>query len=261
MINTNIDKVIILVTENELGAKIYHSAKKTLSIYQTIYPRYDYDLKGSWVYKHINNSNLIMFKDLNASLINILISIETINETNRKKIHSSLKKELSNDFFLGILKSDSNFSSFRNFFKIVLIQMWLDKIILLPSSITNPINIPGVLDEICFQSSSEVLKQIRSLNYSSKKSTNPKYNDSSYTDRRPTQWMRLLLSTTIYNISDLEKTDINNLILNGYGTGSVFSRMYLRKFLLEISKTNINKFNLVNRLIIEFDSSQKEKKA
>ena len=130
----------------------------------------------------------------------------------------------------------------HSFFKMVFIVLWCRRKVLLPINFTAPYNQEDILDKITTQYGSKTLEYVRSVN---SKSSIPYMGALNSADRllRATCWYRLVLTSTIYDPSDLNEEDIKTLYSNSVRPfPSLFSRFYVKDLILVLAaKTPMRK--------------------
>ena len=199
MINTDCDNIKLLIDEAFFSDAIYSASKKIYLLCKSISHEYNRNDNFSLVYKNINNDTLIYFKEIdinkiNKVLIKMLFRDGSSNDIDTVKfLQNSVDKRIFNKITQPML----TLGAIRNFFKLVLIQLWIDKVILLPKKFMSPQGVYEIFDKLCLLSGSNNLKNIRSLNSSSTISSADLVNPADDRDRRATQWIRLLLTSDL----------------------------------------------------------------
>ncbi|RZO09445.1 hypothetical protein EKG40_08310 [Pseudomonas moorei] len=124
----------------------------------------------------------------------------------------------------------------HTFFRMVFIVLWCERKILLPLNFTAPYNQEDLVDELTLRYGSKTLAYVRSVNSNS----SIRYTgalDSSDRLLRATFWFRLILSSTIYDPSDLNEEDIKILHSNSVAPyPALLSRYYVKDLLLVIAE-------------------------
>lgn len=254
MINTNCENIKLLINEELFSDAIYLASKKIYLLCKSISNEYNRNDNFSLIYKNINSDTLIYFKEIDVNKINKILIKMLFRDGNSNDIDTInfLQTNVDKRVFNKITQPMLTLGAIRNFFKLVLIQLWIDKVILLPKKFMSPQGVYEIFDKLCLLSGSNNLKNIRSLNSSSTISSADLVNPADDRDRRATQWIRLLLTTDLYNTDDIDKQCIIDILENGCGKKPLYIGMYPKEFLLQLAFNNSKLLDSISIYINEF---------
>ncbi|WP_095151305.1 hypothetical protein [Pseudomonas sp. Irchel s3b5] len=149
--------------------------------------------------------------------------------------------------------------SLSAFFKMVFVVLWGQRVFLAPLSIQTITHQDQSLDALCEKLGVECLTIIRSVHPGSNLVSifkRAEFNDGS---SRVNFWLRLLLSTTFYNVSDMNHKDCQALFDGANGIGLLpLRRYYVSDFLLTLSSASVEKQKLVEGIIEYYQISKRE---
>lgn len=197
MINLEKSKAVWLIHENEIGSEFDISVRNISRMYRLKYSGSDTKTPVAVVVRPIEKMGLSPFGHYNAP------QIESIMQLGIRKGDDLFPENWP--FTNSSAKGKAN-----TFFKLVFVDLWLRRKVILPPDFTAPAHQEDILDQMVSSSKCSSMVRVRSVNMHS--SLN--YEGAmSRADRelRMSHWFRLLLSTTAYDPADLTESDMRTL--------------------------------------------------
>lgn len=147
------------------------------------------------------------------------------------------------------------------FFKMVFFTLWGQKVFLAPLSIQTVTHQDKSLDTLCEKLNIECLTMIRSVHPCSSLVSIFKRGEFNDGSSRVNFWLRLLLSTTFYKVSDMNYADCKALFDSANGVGVLpLRRYYVNDFLLTLANVSGEQQKLVGNIIDHYQVSRREQK-
>ncbi|WP_024669458.1 hypothetical protein [Pseudomonas tremae] len=198
MINLEKSKAVWLVPEHQVGAEFDISVHNLNKIYRRKYSDWGTTSPLYKVIRRIEKMGVSPFRGWSATAIHEILEVSF---KRGRKINSI--SDLPH-----FPCTAANQAS--GFFRLVFIDLWIRKKILLPLNFTAATHQDDILDEMAAASGCSAMVRVRSVNLNSSLVYDGGMSEE---DRRlrQTHWLRFLLCTTIYNPLDMTETDINIL--------------------------------------------------
>ncbi|MDW7644810.1 MAG: hypothetical protein SCI25_07175 [Desulfuromonadales bacterium] len=236
------DRPIWNVDDSEVGVKIRRAVTEVHRICRSIIPVGTTGKQSAMV----PTLKVLESKDLRT------IDTWSIDKANKFIDRAAHTKDVSppggvDDIFGGIAKWGAT-RGFGTFAKLVVIQLWIDEVLIAPLNYGAPSNTDHILDALIANGENSILVDVRSVNKLSKF----EYRGSDKLEdrnRRANHWFRLLLNTSFYKVESLTEDDIKVLLRAGSGVKSLLPRYYVPDFLLSITAKNAELKKTVSDLI------------
>lgn len=231
------------VDGSEVGVKVKEAIQEVIYTCRSILPQ------GTTVRQSHMVAVLNLFESIDLTTINSW-SVEKANKFIGQTVHIDEVMALPSTVDEIFQISHIHYCGFRNFVKLVVVQLWINKAIVVPIKYNAPINADDILDTLIIKSKNKILCDIRSTN----KLSSIKYAGSDKLEdrnRRANHWFRLLLNTSFYDHELIKCEDIKSILCAGLGEGNTFTRYYVVDFILSIASDNEELKGTVTKLINE----------
>jgi hypothetical protein len=197
MINLEKSKLVWLVHKDEIASEFDISVRTVSRMYRKKYPGSETQTPVAIIVKPIERMGLSPFGHYSAAQIENIMQLG-----NRKGLYVAFENW---PFTKPSAKGKAN-----TFFKLVFVDLWIRRKIVLPPDFTAPAHQEDILDQMVSASGCTSLARVRSVNIHSSLSYE---GGMSRSDRelRMSHWFRLLLSTTAYDPADLSEADMRTL--------------------------------------------------
>ncbi|MDD2133470.1 hypothetical protein [Pseudomonas kurunegalensis] len=223
MINLSTTNAVWLIPDHEIGLAFATAADFVKKAYNT---KYSTPARGNQLgrlIRDIQGMGVFPFSKWNKAEIQTLLS----NCFYKVNSLSAIKA------FKGF--TPTTLTGLNTFIKLVFIRLWGEKKVLLPVRFTLPTGLDAIIDRITLQTQSESLYLTRSINDTS---ALPYEGAMSKHERdlRASYWYRFILTTSIYQPSDLRESDIHNSYSSSVGKNSLLGRFYINDLLLTLAE-------------------------
>lgn len=256
MINLSKDKPILLIKEHEIGSAIKRSFDNVLAFYNANVPSIPTSRKAPKInltlnfYTHLgtdflNQVDLVIFEKLISSTIRDVdydsysVLCELLgDDVTAEKI--GLRKQSK-------IESYGGRGGINDLFRIVLIDLWVNKIAILPLSTSAPFSKASVFFKYIDSLNCPILKKLWNLH---PHSPNPVASnlDRVKLSKSVSHQCRLILNTDFHVINEISDKDLYKLYdLKG---DSYFSRYYISEFLFQVcslGEDTLTRLNIVQQ--------------
>jgi len=158
MINSHPSEIMLVKEEKLIGETAYDSSAKLIEyLSENISRKFvSRGSKAKWQLHFIikNRSKLKHWRKKDVDLAMIVLS----SRTNKDNLFKVFDVEVPSNSFT------DKYNSLRSLLRLIMLQLWIDKIILLPREFIMPLNHEHILDFVCPNSGIRTLTTIRALN-------------------------------------------------------------------------------------------------
>ncbi|KWS24841.1 hypothetical protein AL062_00320 [Pseudomonas syringae pv. syringae] len=197
MINLEKSKLVWLVDEDDIGREFDISVRNVSRLYRHKYSGAGTQTPVSIVVRPIEKMGVSPFSQYSAQQIESIMQLGIRNGNDLAPENWPFTKPGA--------KSKSS-----TFFRLVFVDLWARRKVILPPDFTAPVHQEDILDQMVSASGCASMVRIRSVNTHSALDYK---GDMSRSERelRMSHWFRLLLSTTAYDSADLTESDMQTL--------------------------------------------------
>lgn len=248
MINLNTDEPIWLVEDEKVGFEFYKAITKTWNSHKELYDENERHSIANRLNPIFGEMDFFIFKKWSKQKINDVV--KATFKTPKVKLW-----EVDECFY----KTEFVSNSVQGFLRLVVIQLWANRVFLAPLSVFCNTKAVLAFDEICKHSDSNCLTTIRGVSQHSFLKYAGRLTNVER-ERRASHWLRLLLGTTFYNADDINEVDAKLIHDNGYGSSkTVLGRYYPIDFLIAAAQENSKKISIIDNIHASYIAKKNEK--
>lgn len=246
MLNLHPTDPLWLVPDDQIGVEISRAASAVWKVYCSVYNIKVRHTSAGRLKNRIADMGYAFYCSWDKQRSNLMV----------QACFKQASVRLSDVDHAFLLLDDRERSAFINYFKLVILQLWVNRVFLAPLNLTATAHSDVATDEICRNSGVAALSLIRSVNPNSFLSYKGKI-DFEARNLRSTFWLRLLMSTTFYSVADVNFEDCLAILRATYGVGELpLRRYYVQDFLITMADGDLDALGKIERAVANIQTAK-----